>query len=56
MYLEYYKLWRDYDLLCMIFSTMGLAIQFINYEYDMHNFDVRDPVKYIHAMDDPINA
>lgn len=54
MYNVYLKKWRDYDLLCMILSTTGLVIQFMNYEYDTRShFHKRDPKKYKYAMDDP---
>lgn len=52
--MEYYNLWRGYDLTSMILSTTGLLIQFMNYEWDTKNhYHVRDPVKWPDAMDDP---
>lgn len=56
MFLQYFKLWRDYDLFCMIYSTIGLMIQFINYEYDMSGNPShhRSPELYPSPMDDPI--
>lgn len=57
MYMKYYNLWRDYDLLATIISNTGLLVFFIWYEMFMaKHVHTRDPEQWPHAMDDPYNA